>query len=63
MSAAYMQAHCRLDVFMESNNMDPDQTAPGSSLIWVHIACYIGHVRTHADESANDISCDWQEKG
>ena len=27
-SAAYIQVHCRLDLFMEANNMSPDQTAP-----------------------------------
>ena len=28
MFAAYIQVHFRLDFFMESNNMNPDQTAP-----------------------------------
>ena len=28
MSAAYIQVHFRLDIFMEANSMDPDQTAP-----------------------------------
>ena len=46
MSAAYIQVHFRLDFFMEVNNMNPDQTALGSSLIWVHIACNIGYL-TH----------------
>ena len=28
MSAAYIQVYVRLDIFMEANNMEPDQTAP-----------------------------------
>ena len=28
MSAAYIQVHFRLDCFMESNNMNHDETAP-----------------------------------
>ena len=28
LSAAYIQAHFRLDFFMEANNMNRDQTAP-----------------------------------
>ena len=28
MSAAYIQVHFRLDIFMEANNMNTDQTAP-----------------------------------
>ena len=27
-SAAYIQAHSRLDLIMEANTMNPDQTAP-----------------------------------
>ena len=26
---------------MEENTMNPDQTAPKSSLIWVHIVCNV----------------------
>ena len=33
----YIQEHFRLDFFVEVNTMNPDQTAPKSSLIWVHI--------------------------
>ena len=28
MSAVYTQVHFRLELFMQSNNMNPDQTAP-----------------------------------
>ena len=30
--------------------MNPDQTAPSSSLIWVYTVCNIGYLRTKADE-------------
>ena len=32
MSAAYLQVHFRLDLFMEANNITPDQTASKSDL-------------------------------
>ena len=35
---------------MQANTMNPDQTAPRSSLIWVHIVYSIGYLRTLADE-------------
>ena len=56
MSAAYIQVHFRLDFFMEGYNIKPDQTAPGSSLIWVYIVCIIGYLRKKADERAEDKS-------
>ena len=38
MPAAYIQMHLRLISIMESNTLNPDQTAPfESSLIWAHI--------------------------
>ena len=43
--------------------MYPDQTAPnGSSLIWVHLACNIGHQSTLAEDKADDICYEWREK-
>ena len=43
--------------------MNPDQTASLGSLIWVHIVCNIGYLRTYADERADDKSRDWQDNG
>ena len=44
MSAAYIQMHFRLDLIMEANTMNSDQTTPKwSSLIWVDIVCNIGY--------------------
>ena len=49
---------------MEANGMNLDQTAPKrSSLIWVHIVCNIGYFNTQADERADTIYHEWQEKG
>ena len=42
--------------------MNSDQTAPESSLIWVHIVCNIGYLRAKTDERADDRSRDWREK-
>ena len=43
MSAAYnIQVHFKQDVFMQSNNINPNKTA--SSLIWVHIVLNIGYL-------------------
>ena len=39
---------------MDANTMNPDQTAPWSSLIWVHIVCNIGYQSTYADERAGN---------
>ena len=43
-SIQYIQVHFRLDIFLETHTMNPCQTAP--SLIWVHIFCNIGYIRT-----------------
>ena len=51
MSAAYIQVHFRLDLFMEAN-----EPWSGSSLIWVHIDCNIGYIRTKTGERAADKS-------
>ena len=39
--ATFIQMHFRLLLIMEENTMNPDQTAPKSSLIWVHIVCNV----------------------
>ena len=44
-SVAYIQDHFYLDSFLEANTMSPDQTV-SLSLIWVHIVCKIGYIRT-----------------
>ena len=62
-SSAYIQVHFRPDYIMEANAMNPDQTAPkGSSLIWVHSVCIIGHLSTQAEERVDDKSSDWRQK-
>ena len=33
MSAVYIQAHFRLDFFMQANNMNPDQIAPKGEIL------------------------------
>ena len=35
----------RLDFIMEASTMNPDQTAPKRSVIWVHIGCSIDYPR------------------
>ena len=38
-------------IFMEANTMNPDQTAPMSSLIWIHSVCNIsGYHSTSSDK-------------
>ena len=44
---------------MEANNINPDQT--GISLIWVHIACNIGYLRTQEDDRADGKIPNWQK--
>ena len=46
---------------MEANNLNLDQTA--RSLIWVHIVCNLGYLRTEAYGRADDKSCDWVKLG
>ena len=45
-----INVHFRLLLIMEANTMNPDQTAPKSSLIWVHIVCNIGFQSVLADK-------------
>ena len=59
MSAPYIQVHFRLDSFMEANNMNPDQIALKSSLIWVHIVCYVAKNISRREEQTR--SRDWRE--
>ena len=39
----FIQMHFKLDFIMEVNTINPDKTAPWSSLIRVHIFCNIGY--------------------
>ena len=49
-----------LDFIMDANTMNPDQTAPlGSSLIWVHIVCNKGCLRTPDKMNRLYKSQDW----
>ena len=45
------------DFIMESATM-----TQGNSLIWVHIVCNKGYLRTFTDENVDDKSPDWREK-
>ena len=42
--------------------MDPDQTAPKESLIWVLTVCK-NYLKSQEDDKADDNSCDWRFKG
>ena len=57
-SYAYIQVHFRHDVFIEANNMNPNQIDP--FLIWGHIVCNISYQRTKADETADGKSPNWR---
>ena len=43
MSVAKIQVHFRLHFIMEANTINPERR----SLIWVHIVCNIGYLRTN----------------
>ena len=47
--------------FIQANNVDPDQTAPRGSLIWVYTVCK-NDLKSQADDKADDNCCDWQFK-
>ena len=49
-SASYIQVHFRLDFFKETNNMNPDQSAPLRA-VW---SGYIGYLNTQTEEKADD---------
>ena len=51
------------ELSMEAKSVDPEQTAPMSSLIWVYTVCHGGFLNTSADEKADDFCCDWSIKG
>ena len=40
---------------MEANSVDPEQTAPRSSLIWVHTVCHRGFLNISADEKSRQL--------
>ena len=40
------------ELSIEANRVDPDQTAPMSSLIWVHTVCHRGFLNISADEKS-----------
>ena len=47
---------------IQANSVDPDQTAPRSSLIWVYTVCK-NDLKSQADDKADDNCCDWQFMG
>ena len=63
LSAEYIQLLFRLLFTMEANTMNPDQTAPNSSLIWVHIVCNLSYQSKSEDEQADDTCYERWEKG
>ena len=61
MSVAYIQVQCMQKMFMKgSKQYEPwSDCSLGSSLIWVHIVCNIGHpVENEQMSGADDKSCD-----
>ena len=51
------------ELSIEANRVDPEQTAPRSSLIWVHTVCHRGFLNISADEKSRRLFCDWRIKG
>ena len=39
-----------IEFSLEANSEEPEQTAPRSSLIWVHAVCHRGFLNISADE-------------
>ena len=60
----YIQVHFREDFIIHgSKHYEPwSDCSFGSSLIWVHIVCNIGYLKTEADEIADGKCSDWLEK-
>ena len=64
-SAAYIQMHFTIDVFIEANNMNPDQTAPmeqsdlGPYCLQFWLPKKFEHKQT---KGADNKSCDWRAK-
>ena len=59
MSSVYVVCWIFLQTFqtyfcIPANNVDPDQTAPWSSLIWVHTICKKCLLKSQADDKADD---------
>ena len=48
---------------IEANSVDLEQTAPRSSLIWVHTVSHRGFLNISAERKADDFCCDWRIKG
>ena len=65
MTAAYIQVPFRLDLFMETNNMDPNQTAPSVALREQSDQCsYCLQYRLpkNITRRSNNKNCDLREK-
>ena len=67
MSSVYVVCWIFLQTFqtcfcIQANSVDPDQTVPRSSLIWVHTVCK-NDLKSQTDDKADDNCCDWQFKG
>ena len=43
------------ELSMEANSVDPEQTAPRSSLIWVHTVCHRGFLNISADKESRRL--------
>ena len=43
------------ELSMEANSVDPEQTAPRSSLIWVHTVIHWGFLNISADEKSRRL--------
>ena len=68
MSSVYVVCWIFLQTFqiyfcIQPNSVDPDQTAPKGSLIWVHTVCKNDFLNSQADDKADDNCCEWQFKG
>ena len=60
MSAGYIQVHLRLNFFMETKVMNPDQTAPKEQS---DLGPYRLQYSLKQTRGADDKTCDWQEQG
>ena len=48
------------ELSLEANSVDPEQTAPRSSLVWVHTVCHRGGLKTFQQtRKAENFCCDW----
>ena len=46
------------ELSIEANSLNPEQTAPRSSLIWVRTVCHRGFLNISAHRNADDFCCD-----